>query len=314
MSIKRILCCVMVFSVVFGFAAEAEKVVVAHRGASGYLPEHTLEAYAMAYAQGADYIEPDLVLTKDGVFICLHDIHLEATTDVEQKFPDRKREDGRWYAADFTLAEIKTLQAHERVKGRFPLGKSSFRVATFAEMIELIQGLNTSTGNDIGIYPELKAPSFHTKEGLPMEQPFLDIMAKYGYTGSDANVFVQCFEAPALKKMRELGSELPQVLVIGGRKPGRSLSDEGLDDAATFAQGVGPSKDLVKQDPSIVERAHARGLIVHVYTLRADSFDKEYGSFDGELEAYYTTYGVDGIWTDHPDLAVQWFEKNEMKN
>ncbi|WP_416374910.1 glycerophosphodiester phosphodiesterase family protein, partial [Methanothrix soehngenii] len=95
-------------------AITEEKLVIAHRGASGYLPEHTLEAYALAYGMGADYVEPDLVLTKDGVFICLHDIHLESTTNVEEVFPDRAREDGRWYAADFTLSEIKQLKVHER--------------------------------------------------------------------------------------------------------------------------------------------------------------------------------------------------------
>src|SRR5690606_29927835 len=122
--------------------AAGDPVVIAHRGASGYLPEHTLAAYAMGYAMGADYIEPDLVLTKDKHFICLHDIHLEATTNVEEVFPDRRRDDGKWYAADFTLAEIKTLEAQERIKGRFPQGHSPLGVPTFEEMVELVQGLN----------------------------------------------------------------------------------------------------------------------------------------------------------------------------
>ena len=144
--------------------AFAQKVVVAHRGASGYLPEHTLEAKAMAYAMGADYIEQDVVMTKDDELIVIHDITLDRTTDVAVKFPGRARADGRHYAIDFTLAEIRTLALSEGAylvngerqqgyKSRFPMGKSNFRIATLAEEIELIQGLNVSTGKDIGIYP-----------------------------------------------------------------------------------------------------------------------------------------------------------------
>ena len=121
--------------------------VIAHRGASGYLPEHTLEAYDIAYGLGADYIETDLVRTKDGAFICLHDIHLDRTTNLAVAYPDRKRKDGRWYAADLSLAEIRSLDAHERLAGRFPKGDSQFGVPTFEEMIEIVtHGV---------IYPEL---------------------------------------------------------------------------------------------------------------------------------------------------------------
>jgi glycerophosphoryl diester phosphodiesterase len=154
----------------------AQKVVVAHRGASGYLPEHTLEAKAMAYAMGADYIEQDVVMTKDDELIVIHDITLDRTTDVAEKFPGRARADGRHYAIDFTLAEIRTLALSEgayMVNGErqqglqraFPMGKSIFRIATLAEELELIQGLNVSTGRDIGIYPEIKSPEFHLAEG-----------------------------------------------------------------------------------------------------------------------------------------------------
>ena len=150
----------------------AQKIVIAHRGARGYLPEHTLEAKAMAYAQGAHYIEQDLVMTRDDNLIVLHDITLDRTTDVDEKFPDRARSDGRYYAIDFTLEEIRTLNATEGFRTengekvqarsqRFPLGKGSFRVPTFQEEIEMIQGLNISTGRDVGIYPEIKQPAFH---------------------------------------------------------------------------------------------------------------------------------------------------------
>ncbi|HBY9780905.1 TPA: glycerophosphodiester phosphodiesterase, partial [Klebsiella pneumoniae] len=153
-------------------ATAADKMVIAHRGASGYLPEHTLPAKAMAYAQGADYLEQDLVMTKDDRLVVLHDHYLDRVTDVAQRFPQRARKDGRFYAIDFTLDEIKSLKFTEGFEpkngknvqtypGRFPMGKSDFRIHTFEEEIEFVQGLNHSTGKNIGIYPEIKAPWFH---------------------------------------------------------------------------------------------------------------------------------------------------------
>ncbi|MBN2310710.1 MAG: glycerophosphodiester phosphodiesterase [Candidatus Hydrogenedentes bacterium] len=287
-------------------AASAGKIVIAHRGASGYLPEHTLEAYTMAHTQGADYVEPDLVLTKDGRFICLHDIHLEKTTDVEAVFPERGREDGRWYAADFTLAEIKTLRVHSRVRSRFPVGTSEFRVPTFEEMIELVQGLNGTTGRTVGIYPELKAPSWHRKQGLPMEEAFLAVLDRYGYRGPDAAVFVQCFEAEPLRRMRnELGSNVPQILLLGGDPEIRLLEPAGLKEVASYANGIGPDKILIEKKPEVVEAAHKAGLLVHPYTFVAEFVPPQYAGFEQELAGFYFEYGVDGLFTDFPDRAVQ---------
>lgn len=300
----------LVLFVIAVSAAAQSKIVIAHRGASGYVPEHTLEAYAMAHAMGADYIEPDLVLTKDKAFICLHDIHLEGTTNVEQVFPDRKRADGKWYSADFTLAEIKQLRAHERLKNRFPQDKSSFEVPTFAEMIELVQGLNNTTGREAGIYPELKEPKWHRESGLPMEEAFLDVMTKYGYTGVDAKVFVQCFEAEPLKRMRaELKSELPQIQLMSNAPVfAGMLTKEGLEKVAAYANGIGPDMGVIEKDPDVVKRAHAAGLAVHPYTLRADSLPPKYATFDNAANQFYNTYGVDGLFTDHADLAVQFLK------
>ena len=280
-----------------------DPLVIAHRGASGYLPEHTLPAYAFGYALGADYIEPDLVLTRDGVFICLHDIHLEATTDVEQRFPDRRRSDGRWYALDFDLAEIQSLNVHERLPGRYPQDRGRYQVPTFEEMIELVQGLNRSTGRDVGIYPELKAPTWHRTEGKPMEEAFLALLERHGYEGPDAMVFVQVFEKEPLRRMRELGSELPQVYLIGGMQRA-DLEEGSLRDIATFAQGIGPSKILIEADPTVVERAHAAGLEVHPYTFRADDVGEGYPDFEAELERFFDQLGVDGLFTDFPDRAI----------
>jgi len=195
-------------------SATTKKLVIAHRGASGYLPEHTIAAKAMAYAQGADYIEQDLVMTKDDELVVLHDRHLDTVTDVAQLFPDRHRADGRYYVIDFTLDEVRQLSAFERFKmeegiatpvfkDRFPLGKSSFRVHTFAEEIELIQGLNVSTGKSVGIYPEIKSPAFHRDEGKDIAVAALGILKQYGYDEKTDKVFLQCFDSSELRRIHD---------------------------------------------------------------------------------------------------------------
>ena len=287
----------------------ADRIVIGHRGASGYLPEHTLPAYALAHGQGADYVEPDLVRTRDGVFICLHDVHLDATTDVAAVFPDRARADGRWYAADFTLEEVRRLRAHERLDGRFPRGAARFAVPTFEEMIELVAGLNRTTGRRVGIYPELKAPRWHREQGLRMEEPFLEILRRQGVGGQELPIFVQSFEREPLIELRRLGSTHPQVFLVSDseEEPVR-LDDAALDDAARFAEAIGPAKTIVERDPSLVERAHRRKLAVHPYTFRADDVPERYASFEHELARFYDELGVDGVFTDFPDRARRWLD------
>ncbi|MFP4502426.1 MAG: glycerophosphodiester phosphodiesterase family protein [Candidatus Hydrogenedentota bacterium] len=289
------LCCSM--------AATAEPVVIAHRGASGYLPEHTLEAYAYAHALGADFIEPDLVLTKDDVLVALHDIHLESTTEVEMRFPDRARDDGKWYAADFTLAELKSLAVHERLPNRFPMGDAAFCVPTFVEVIELVQGLNKTTGRTAGIYPELKQPSWHKREGRDMLTPFVKTLRQYGYDKADAPIFIQCFEHRVLKKLRDaFGVRAPMIALVGGGKVfDQVVSADGLDAIAAYAQGIGPDKGRVYKDPGIVTRAHARGLDVHPYTLRADSVPGAFADFAEEMHTLFVVHGADGAFTDFTD-------------
>lgn len=306
----KFLAAVLSGMVLFSVTGDAEKIVIAHRGASGYLPEHTLEAYAMAYGLGADYIEPDLVRTKDGAFVALHDIHLEGTTNVEEVYPDRHREDGKWYAIDFTLSEIKQLQAHERLPKRFPNMKSSFRVPTFEEVIELVQGLNESTGKDVGLYPELKSPAFHAKEGQPMEADFLRIVTGYGYKDADAKIFVQSFEPEPLKTLRNvLGCDLPMIMLFGGG----DLSEDMLDKVAEFANGIGPDKGVIERNPEIVKWAHARNLQVHPYTIRRDMKPGNFESTEAEYEAYYVTYDVDGLFTDFTDDAANFLRSRGLK-
>lgn len=286
--------------------AAADPVVIAHRGASGYLPEHTLESYAFAYAAGADYIEQDLALTKDGRLVCMHDICLELTTDVEEQYPDRKREDGRWYVIDFTLDEIKGLHVHERLPRRFPVKKSDFEVPTFEEAIELVQGLNASTHRNVGIYPEMKEPGWHTKEGQPIEEPCAAVLRAYGYTDQNARVFVQCFEEGPLRKMRtEIGLDVPQIYLFGNDKSQDHLATpEGLAKIKEFAEGIGPDKARIEADPELVERAHAAGLLVHPYTLRADMRPRKYPTPEDEARQFFFTYKVDGMFTDFADIAV----------
>ena len=168
-------------------AAETRPIVIAHRGASGYLPEHTLAAKAYAHALGADFLEQDLVLTKDDVPVVLHDIYLDTVTDVAVRFPERKRADGRFYVLDLTLAELKQLRVTERFNaksgarvfaGRFPAGQAEFRVSTLEEELQLIQGLNRSTGRAVGIYPEIKQPQWHRAHGHDISKIVLPLLAR----------------------------------------------------------------------------------------------------------------------------------------
>ena len=299
-----------------GHDMSRERIVIAHRGASGYLPEHTLPAYAMAYALGADYIEPDVVMTADAQLICLHDIHLESTTDVERGFPDRARDDGRWYAADFTLAEIRQLSATERTgadgsrvfPGRFSADARGFQVPTLAALIEMVAALNRQTGRAVGIYPETKAPVFHDDEHLPLEAALLEMLADHGYTGRDARVYIQSFGFDNLREMRSVfGSDLPMIQLIGdGAAYDAMVTPDGLDAIATYADGIGPDKTrIATTDGALVTHAHQRGLKVHPYTFRADQLPAGDTRLEDELRRYYFEYGVDGLFTDFADIAVE---------
>lgn len=304
-----------------------EKSVIAHRGASAYLPEHTLEAYALAYGMGAHYIEPDLMLTRDGVPIALHDRTLDATTDVASRFPDRAREDGRFYALDFDLAEIKELRVLERIDSEssarvYPERWDNrqeaihFRIPALVEVIELVQGLNRSTGRNVGIYPEIKSSEWHARSGHDFEAIVLAIVSKYGYKTKGDPIIIQSFEETSLRRLRELGCELRLVQLIGG---GRAFDPyvtvEGLDHIATFADGIGPAQTrilgadgLLIEDNFLVREAHKRGLVVHPYTVRADALPAGVETLPPLLEKLFLTAGVDGLFTDHPDLVLQWLE------
>ncbi len=322
----------------------ADPIVIAHRGASGYLPEHTLAAKAMAHAMGADYLEQDVVMTRDGVPIVLHDIYLESTTDVEGRFPDRAREDGRYYAADFDLAEIRRLRVHERSRrdeggieaavypGRFPLGPGLFRVPTLAEEIDLIAGLDRSRGRRTGLYIELKAPNWHRAEGHDMARAVLDVLREKGYARRADQVFLQCFDDRTLQRLRdEFETPLPLIQLIGDNGWGEDteadydamLTDRGLAQIARYADGIGPWLEQIylgvdesgrPQLGDLVRRAHRQGLVVHPYTFRRDELPEGVRDFDHLLELFVQEAGVDGLFTDFPDLARRYLERQGRRD
>lgn len=281
--------------------------VTAHRGASGYLPELTLESFAMAHAQGVDFIEIDLIMSQDGALIVMHDFTLEATTNVEEVFPDRYRDDGKWHTIDFTLEEIKRLDVHERTgpdnammwPGRFPADLRGFRVPTFGEFIDLVDGLNRSTGRDVGLYVELKDPVLHAAHGLQMERAVLAELARY----PDAKVIVQSFWIEALETLRiELGSDHTLAFLVFSPA---QVTEEELDRLVGWVDGVNPMTGLVEANPDIVRWAHERGMFVHVWTFRADVLPAKYPTLEQEIATFALEYLVDGVITDHADVAVK---------
>jgi glycerophosphoryl diester phosphodiesterase len=304
---------------------QLQPVVIAHRGASGYLPEHSLPAVVAAHVMGADYIEQDIVLSKDHVPVVLHDIYLEATTDVEVVFPNRARADGRFYAIDFLLTELKTLTLHERTDaqgspvfpGRFPTADLPLRIPTLAEEVELILGLNQSRETQAGLYIELKAPQFHTQAGADIAGATLSVLTGYGLDGSDAPVVFQCFDPKTLIRLRqELGSPLPLIQLIADNSwnetPGIDFdamrTEAGLAAVAEYANGIGPWLNHLFQsdgrtDSGLVSLAHSHELLVHTYTLRADELPENWADFSQLQEAVFVTVGVDGAFTDFPDLT-----------
>ena len=302
---------------------KSKKVVIAHRGASGYLPEHTLASKAMAYAMGVDYIEQDIVLSSDNVPIVIHDIHLETVTDVAEKFPKRKRNDGKFYVIDFTFDELKQLNVTERFNpntqkpvypNRFPLNKSTFKLHSLQEEIELIQGLNKSTGNTIGIYPEIKEPAFHKNEGKDISKIVLEVLDNYGYSTKSDACILQCFDAEELKRIRqELKSNLFLVQLIEFEE-----DEKRLEEFSEYADGIGPwYKQIIKGKDSngnwlfsdLVKNAHSYKLKVHPYTFRADELN-EFESFEELLQVALYKANIDGIFTDFPDKAVSFINKN----
>lgn len=313
---------VMLLALAFAVVAPPERpLIIAHRGASGYRPEHTLEAYRLAVEMGADFIEPDLVSTKDGVLVARHENEIGHTTDVARRFPDRKRMawiDHRWLAGwfteDFTLAELKTLRARERLALRSHEYDGQFQIPTFDEIIALAQELGRQRGRDVGVYPETKHPAYFRRIGLPLEERLLASLKKAGWDRADAPVFIQSFDADSLKTFAR-STHVRLIRLVNRRS---EVTDASLKTIATYAAGIGPEKGLVQPigkngsisaPTDLVARAHAVGLLVHVYTLRAD---REFlpAGYGGDAMAEcrrFRELGVDGFFIDQPDVAARAF-------
>ena len=311
----------------------ADPLVIAHRGASGYRPEHTLAAYALGARMGADYIEPDLVATKDGVLVARHENEIGGTTDVADhpEFAARrttKTIDGvaltGWFTEDFTLAELKTLRAKERIpdlRPRNTLYNGRYEVPTFQEVLDLAKRLR------VGVYPETKHPTYFRTIGLPLEQPLVRALKRF-----NGPAFIQSFEVGNLKALnRETNRPLVQLLAARTARPvgfdrtyGEMATPEGLKDIAKYADGVGPSKDyIVPRDTTgrslppttFVRDAHRADLVVHPYTfrnentflpleLRSSTDPAAYGNAFAEYEQFFAL-GVDGLFSDDSDTAVE---------
>jgi glycerophosphoryl diester phosphodiesterase len=317
-------------------------IIIAHRGASAERPEHTLAAYARAIEQGADFIEPDLVPTKDHQLVARHENEISGTTDVagRPEFAARKTIktiDGEtitgWFTEDFTLAELKTLRARERLPELRP-GNTAFdgqqEIPTLAEIIALAKAESARTGRTIGIYPETKHPSYFRSLGLALEPVLLAELARAGWTTREAPVFIQSFEVDNLKALKALtGVRLIQLMAGTGESADghdyRALATpEGLRQVARYAAGIGPEKAMIiprdaagrlGQPTTLVRDAHAAGLEVHPWTFRPENYflpeglkssadPRAAGDVDAEIRAYLAT-GIDGLFSDSTAAAVR---------
>lgn len=323
--------------------AAADPIVIAHRGASGERPEHTLAAYSLAIEQGADFIEPDLVLTKDGVLVARHENEISETTDVATRaeFADRKATkiiDGEsftgWFTEDFTLAELKTLRARERLpqlRGANTAFDGQYAVPTFDEILALARDEGKRRGRVIGVYPETKHPSYFAGIGLAHETPLLTALARFGHSAKDAPIFIQSFEVGNLKVLRgKTKLRLIQLMADAGGPPdlpGGSYADMAkpgnLKQIAAYADGIGVAKAMViprdvdgrlGAPTTLVADAHKAGLAVHVWTFRRENYflPAEYrsgadprtaGDLAAEIRAFLAT-GIDGLFSDNVTEAV----------
>ena len=317
--------------------------VIAHRGASGYRPEHTLASYLLAIEQGADFVEPDLVATRDGHLIARHEPMLDATTDVAQRaeFADRRTTrmlDGKpvtaFFASDFTLAEIRQLRAIQPNPARAKDFDGKLEIPTFEEILELVRKESAARGRVIGVYPETKHPAYHLTLGLPLEDRMLTILRKFDLDREGGPVFIQSFESATLQYLRArtrlplvqlmedgalkydtsgtrvVGVEIPQYGDPRGGEPPRELKD-----IAAYADAIGPWKRQILRDlqqptllvTSVIEQAHAAGLRVHTYTFRSEPATLAPQYQNDPLREYRQFYemGIDGVFSDFPDVALK---------
>jgi glycerophosphoryl diester phosphodiesterase len=282
-----------------GTAGGGAGLVIAHRGASGHAPEHSLAAYALAYGQGADVLEPDVVLTRDGVAICAHDLTAERTTDVAERFAEMRAADGKWYWADLTLAQVRQLRLRWTVRAGGKAGEAAAEplpamgVVTLDEMLGLVVQLNRTTGRRVAVIPELKDPVFHQRRGLDLEGAVLTALEQRGWTEAGAPVMLQCFDFATLRGMREAGCRLRMIWLLRERPSGAQL-----DEAARWVNGIGPGRRVIEGDDGVMTdlmaEARARGLLVIPYT---------FGDDERLMARFFRVHQVDGLFTDFPATA-----------
>jgi glycerophosphoryl diester phosphodiesterase len=350
--------------------------VVGHRGAAGYLPDHTLAGYRLATRLGADYVEPDLVATKDGVLIARHEPNITSTTDVAShpEFAARRRtgvnidgalEEG-WFASDFTYAEIRTLRAVQPLPERSQRYNGRFRIPSFQQVIDLVKRQSKRQGRTIGIYPETKHPTYHKRIGLPLEERLVATLRRNGLDRRGAPVFIQSFEQSNLKQLNRM-TKVPLIQLVDAndvnpdgtldytapfdrpydwtvsgnpaltsRTFGYFATNAGLDEIRTYADGISPWKRYIVSTKAVdsnhdgvvgdengdglvdeadrallpptdlIQRAHARGLLVHTWTFRNEPrrLAADYRNIPVEEYLQFYELGIDGVFADFPDTAV----------
>eukprot|EP00604_Paraphysomonas_vestita_P001095 CAMPEP_0174818370 /NCGR_PEP_ID=MMETSP1107-20130205/1036_1 /TAXON_ID=36770 /ORGANISM="Paraphysomonas vestita, Strain GFlagA" /LENGTH=324 /DNA_ID=CAMNT_0016030117 /DNA_START=75 /DNA_END=1049 /DNA_ORIENTATION=- len=290
--------------------------IISHRGACGYLPEHSLEAHQLAINLGTDYIEPDLCLSKDGIFVLMHDITLDETTDIKNHPEFLDRYNNGYHVSDFTVAELKTLRLNQRLSTRTKIFDGVFTIPTFDEYIQLVQtNYQSNGGKTIGIYPELKQPAYHNSLGFEkrMEDMLLDTLVKYNYSIHNVSqdmklvhpVIIQCFDPNSLQYLRNL-TDIPLLRLLYDTDP---WDEEILSSIAQYAQGVGPNKVKftgvnLETAKERVQMAKKYNLAIHPYTFRQESIyvSPEF-NFDPQVEAayFYGCLEMDGLFTEFPD-------------
>ena len=303
-------------------------IVIAHRGASGYLPEHTLEAKRLAHEMGADYLEQDVVATADDELVVLHDIFLDRVTDVATAFEGRQRDDGRYYVRDFRLDELKQLRVWERFDAdgkpvypqRYPARTGEFRINTLAEELQFVAELNAGSQHVAGVYPEIKRPAWHRAHGVDIGSIMRDVLMQHGYKGRDDLIFVQCFDAAENWRLRkELDYPWRLIQLIADNAWNESATDyvalltrEGMAEIAGIVDGIGPwlpqlytFRDESPESGDVIADAHELGLEVHPYTYRRDDLPPGFDDFDELVRFSVEDLGVDGLFTDFPDLVAK---------
>lgn len=314
---SRVLMFIAILGTTLSAAPSVTPIVIGHRGASGYRPEHTIASYTLAIEQGADVIEPDVVSTKDGVLVARHENEIGSTTDVATRFASRKVTktiDGTsvagWFTEDFTLAELRTLRAKERLESRSHEYDGQFLVPTLDEVLDLAASESRLRGRTIGVYPETKHPTYFRSIGLPLEEKLIQQLAARGLSEASSPVFIQSFEPSSLQRLRPM-TRARLVQLLDDRA---DVTPARLRAIRQFADGIGATKTLLipvkegrTQPPTtLVADAHAAGLFVHVWTLRRDPMFLP-ASYNGDAAAEvreFAALGIDGLFTDFPDVAV----------